>query len=77
MVGARVSLTLGLVLEESVNLAHSAVESHNGESVVGSVEDQVLSHDSKADEAEISAGNTRILADVNAGKTCAKVSIRT
>lgn len=68
------SLTLGLVLEEVVNLADGAVEGHNGESVISSVEDQVLSHDSQADEAEIAAGNTRILADIDAGKTCAKVS---
>lgn len=57
-----------------VNLADGAVEGHNGESVISSVEDQVLSHDSQADEAEIAAGNTRILADIDAGKTCAKVS---
>ena len=68
------SLTLGLVLDEVVDLADGAVEGNNGESVIGSVEDQVLSHNSQADEAEIAAGNTRILADIDAGKTCAKVS---
>lgn len=68
------SLTLGLILKEVVNLADGAVEGNNGESVISSVEDQVLSHDSQADEAEIAAGNTRILADIDAGKTCAKVS---
>lgn len=68
------SLTLGLVLEEVVDLADGTVEGHNGESVISSIEDQVLSHDSQADEAEIAAGNTRILADINASKTCAKVS---
>lgn len=57
-----------------VDLADGAVEGNDGESVVGSIEDQVLSHDSQADEAEIAAGNTRILADIDAGKTCAKVS---
>jgi hypothetical protein len=72
--GGFLQLTLGLVLEEVVDLADGAVEGHNGESVIGSVEDQVLSHDSQADEAEIAAGNTRILADIDAGKTCAKVS---
>lgn len=73
MVGVH-SLTLGLVLEEVVDLADGTVEGHNGESVISSIEDQVLSHDSQADEAEIAAGNTRILADINASKTCAKVS---
>ena len=76
LVGCRYvsQLTLGLVLEEVVNLADGTVEGNNGESIIGSIEDQVLSHDSQADEAEIAAGNTRILADIDAGKTCAKVS---
>jgi len=48
-------LALGLVLEEAVNLGDSAVESNNIEAVVGSVEDQVLTHDGQTDETEVSA----------------------
>lgn len=70
-------LTLGLVLEEVVNLADSAVESNNVEAMVGSVEDQVLAHDGKTNEAEISTGVARSLADIDASETCAKVSKRT
>lgn len=60
-----------------VNLADSAVEGDDSVSVISSVHDQVLAHDSETDEAEISTGDTRILADVDAGKMCAKVSTRT
>lgn len=57
-----------------VDLGNGTVESDNIESVVGNVKDQVLSHDSKTDEAEISTGVARSLADIDASKTCAKVS---
>ena len=67
-------LTLSLVGKEVINLADSAVESNNVESMVSSVEDQVLSHDSKTDEAEISTAVLRSLADIDASKTCARVS---
>ena len=60
-----------------VNLADGTVESDDSVSVVCDVHDQVLSHDSETDEAEISTNDTRILTDVDAGKACAKVSIRT
>ncbi len=66
--------TLGLVLEEAVNLADGTVEGNNVESMVGDVQNQVLSHDSETDEAEISTGVARRLTNINAGETCAKVS---
>ena len=69
-------LTLSLVLKEVVNLANSAVEGNTVEAVVGSVENQVLAHNGKTNEAEISTGDARSLADINASKTCAKVSKR-
>lgn len=69
-----VLLTLSFILEEVVDLGNGTVESDNVESVVGSVEDQVLSHDSETDEAEISTRVARSLADIDASKTCAKVS---
>lgn len=49
-------LTLGLVGEEVVNLRNGTVEGNDVEAVIGSVQDQVLTHDSQADEAEISSG---------------------
>jgi len=50
---ARVQHTLGLVLQEAVDLGHGTVECHDSEAVVRSVQDQVLAHDSQADEAEV------------------------
>lgn len=54
-VGADNGLALGLVLQEAVDLGDSSVESHDSEAVVSHVEDQVLTHDGQANEAEISA----------------------
>lgn len=51
-----VTLTLSLILQESVDLGDCAVESNNGEAVISSVENQVLAHDGQANEAEITTG---------------------
>jgi hypothetical protein len=59
-------LALGLVLEEAVDLGDSAVESNNSEAVVGSVEDQVLTHDGQTDETEVSAVRKAMSATVTA-----------
>lgn len=48
------ALALGLVLEEAVDLGDGAVEGNDGVAVVGGVEDQVLAHDRKANETEVS-----------------------
>lgn len=48
------ALALGLVLKEAVDLGDGAVEGNDGEAVVGGVEDEVLAHDGKADETEVS-----------------------
>lgn len=48
------ALSLGLVLKELVDLGDGAVEGNDGVAVVGSVEDQVLAHDRKANETEVS-----------------------
>ena len=45
--------TLGLILEESVDLGNGSVEGHNSEAVVGSVQDQVLAHDGQTNETKI------------------------
>jgi hypothetical protein len=72
-------LTLGLVGNEVVNLRNSSVESDNIVAVVSSVQDQVLTHDGQADEAEISSRSivsvrsTRgFPANVDAGKARAE-----
>lgn len=68
-------LTLSLIVEETVNLGGGTVESANGESVIGSVQNQVLAHDGQTDEAEISTRNMmRRSADIDAGETGAIVS---
>jgi hypothetical protein len=54
-VGANNGLSLGLVLQEAVDLCDGSVESHDSEAVVSHVEDQILTHDGQANEAEISA----------------------
>ena len=48
------ALSLGLVLKELVDLGDGAVEGNDGVAVVGGVEDEVLAHDRKADETEVS-----------------------
>lgn len=45
--------TLGLVGEEVVNLGDGTVESADGEAMISSIKDDILAHDSQADEAEI------------------------
>lgn len=67
--------TLGLVLQETVNLRGCTVVSANGESVISDVQDQVLAHNGQTDEAEISTRNkVRRSADIDAGETGAIVS---
>lgn len=68
-------LTLGLILQESVDLRDSSVESDNGEAVVGGVQDQVLTHNGQTDKTEITTrGNVRRSTDINAGETRTNVS---
>ena len=54
-------LALGLVLEEAVDLGDGAVESDTVETVVGGVEDQVLTHDGQTDETEVTTVEARRL----------------
>lgn len=68
-------LTLGLIVEETVNLGGGTVVGADGETVISSVEDQVLAHDGQTDETEIGTGKrTRRSADIDAGETGAEVS---
>jgi hypothetical protein len=68
-------LTFGFVFEKAIDFRDSAVEHHRGETVVRSIENQVLSHDGEADETEITTRLTVRRADIDAGKTRTKVSI--
>jgi hypothetical protein len=51
---------LGLVGEEVVDLGNGAVEDGDFEAVVVHVEDEVLSHDGKADQADITSTGYRV-----------------
>lgn len=69
--------TLGFVLKESVNLCNGTVEGDNGETVVGSIEDQVLTHDGQTDETKVSTGlRLRGKASSNAGQARSKLAQR-
>lgn len=69
------TLTLGLIVEETVDLSGGTVVGANGVTLVGGVEDQVLAHDGQTDQTEISTGQrTRWSADIDAGETSAFVS---
>jgi hypothetical protein len=68
--------TLGFVTEKAIDLGNSSVEGNDGEAMVGSVQDQVLTHNSQTNEAKISTGfRLRRSADIDAGETRTMVSI--
>lgn len=50
-------LTLGLVCKEMIHFGHGAVEGHNIETVVGSVENQILAHDGQANKAKVTSSH--------------------
>jgi len=52
--------TLGLVGEEVVDLGNGTVESNDSESVISSVQDQVLTHHGQADQTEISPSGINV-----------------
>ncbi len=67
--------TLRLICEEAVDLGDSSVERNNGETMVGHVQDQILAHDRKANETEITTGFGLRRADLEASQSRTKVSI--
>ena len=74
-VGGKVSRTFGFIIEETVDLGDSTVESNDGESLVCGVQDEVLAHNGQPDEAEVSAGSRRHRrADTDAGQACARLA---
>lgn len=67
--------TLGLVFEETVDFGDGPVVGDDREAVVGGVQDQVLTHDSQTDQAEVTTGDgLRRSADIDAGQAGAEVS---
>lgn len=70
-----VLLTLGLVLDEAVDLGNGSVEGDDSEAMVGSVQNQVLAHDRKANETEITTGFGLRRANLEVGQSRTRVSI--
>lgn len=68
-------LTLGLVLEETVDFGDSPVEGHHGEAMIGGIQDQILAHDRKADETEITTGFGLRRTNLEVGQSRTRVSI--
>ncbi len=68
-------LTLGFIFQEAVDFGDGSVEGNNGEAVISCVEDQVLAHDRKANETEITTGFGLRRTDLEAGQPRTKVSI--
>ena len=69
------TLTLGLIVKETVDLGGGTVVGANSVTLVGGVKDQILAHDGQTDQTEISTGQrTRWSADIDAGETSAFVS---
>lgn len=50
-------LALGLIVKEVVDLGYCTVERAHSEAMVGGVQDQVLTHNRQADQAEISSAS--------------------
>ena len=68
--------TLCLVTQKAIDLGDGSVEGNDGEAMVSSVQDQVLAHDSQANEAKISTGfRLRRSTDIDAGETRTTVSV--
>jgi hypothetical protein len=68
-------ITFGLIFEEAVDLGYGSVEGNDSEAVVGSVQDQILAHDRKANETEITTGVGLRRADLEASQSRSMVSI--
>lgn len=74
-VGQKHGQTFSLGVQEPINFCDGTIESDNGELVVCSVHNQVLTHDGQTDEAEVTTGSDpRRSADIDASQTGATVS---
>jgi len=68
--------TFSFIVEETVDLGDGSVEGNNGETVISSVQDQVLAHDGQTNETEITTRlSVRRKAGGNASQTRTKVSM--
>lgn len=67
--------TFGLILQEAVDLGNGSVESNDSEAVVGSVQNQILAHDRKANKTEITTGFGLRRADLEASQSRSRVSM--
>jgi hypothetical protein len=68
--------TLGFIIQKAVDLGDGSVEGNDGKAMVSSVQDQILAHDSQANEAKISTGfRLRRSTDIDAGETRTTVSV--
>ena len=64
--------TFGFIFKEAVDLGDGSVEGNDSKVVISSVQDEILTHDGQADEAEISTGlRPRRQAGTEASQTCA------
>lgn len=68
-------LTLCFILEEAVDLGYGTIESNDSVAMIRCIEDQVLAHDSQANETEITTRFSVRRADIDAGETRTKVSM--
>lgn len=67
--------TFGLILHESVHFRDGTVEGDHSETMVGSIQDQILAHDGQTYEAKIATGfGRRGGTDIDAGQSRSKVS---
>ena len=67
--------TFGFIVQEAIDFGDCSIEDDDGKVVVGNVQDQILTHDSQTNEAEVSTGkHGRRSADIDAGQTGATVS---
>lgn len=68
--------TFSFILHETIDLGNGPIESDDGKSLVGSIEDDVLAHHGKANEAEITTNKRSRRAEHTGTCTRQKSSIR-
>ena len=67
-------LTLGLILEETIDLGNGSVEGNDGETVISSIENQVLAHNGQTDKTKVTTRFRLRKASSNAGKSRSKLA---
>lgn len=68
-------LTFSFVLEKAIYFGDSAIEDDHSETMIGSIEDQVLTHDGQTDQTEVTTRLTVRRADIDAGQSRTEVSM--